>query len=139
MRKRTDFIVVHCSATPPSQDIGADEIREWHKARGWRDIGYHHVIRRNGKLEIGRPPMAVGAHARGYNAVSVGICLVGGVDDEGKPEANFTRAQYARLEDLVRNMVRLYGPDVAVVGHRDLPDVSKACPSFCVPCWWNNR
>lgn len=119
-------------------DIDADTIRKWHRDRGWRDIGYHHVIKRDGTLEIGRPPMAVGAHAKGFNQVSVGICLIGGIDVMGDPDANFTRAQYNRLEKLLRALKQAY-PEAAVVGHRDLPGVNKACPSFDVKAWWANR
>jgi N-acetylmuramoyl-L-alanine amidase len=137
LRINTDYIIIHCSATPPSMDIGATEIRQWHKARGWRDIGYHHVIRRNGKLEIGRPTMAVGAHAKGFNQSSVGICMVGGVTPEGDPESNFTRAQWATLEKLVYHCKNMYR-EAVVLGHRDLPNVTKECPSFDVPHWWSN-
>jgi N-acetylmuramoyl-L-alanine amidase len=93
IRKKTDLLVVHCAATKASMDIGAKEIRRWHKDRGWDDIGYHYVIRRNGDVEIGRPENAVGAHVAGKNSTSVGICLVGGIDDAGKPKANFTKGE----------------------------------------------
>lgn len=135
-RKETNFIAVHCSATRPTMDVGVKEIRKWHKAKGWADIGYHFVIRRNGRVEDGRAVDQIGAHVEGFNAVSVGICMVGGVkdDDFTKPENNFTPAQFASLEKLCRAMKEKY-PHAIVQGHRDFPNVAKACPSFDAKGW----
>jgi len=139
--KRNDFIFVHCSATKPNLDIGAAEIREWHLQRGWRDIGYNYVIRRNGVVEGGRDLdedgdflEEIGAHVRGYNSVSVGICLVGGVDWEGKPDFNYTHKQMASLFSLISQIKAEY-PGALVIGHRD-KDPRKACPCFDVSAWW---
>lgn len=125
-------IIVHCSATKPDQDIGADEIRNWHtRDRGFSDIGYHFVIRRDGTLDTGRPIKKAGAHARGHNFNSLGVCLVGGVDDEGRSVANFTMLQYSALYSLLRQWVTEHG-DIKIIGHRDLPGVAKDCPCFDV-------
>lgn len=133
------FIVVHCSATPPDMDIGADEIRRWHiEDNGWSDIGYHYVIRRTGVIEHGRPLDYQGAHVRGHNHESVGICLVGGVNKDAQPDANFTAAQYASLESLISLLLPRF-PGAAVRGHRDFPGVTKACPSFDAVAWWSRR
>jgi len=135
-RKKTDFIAVHCSATRPSMDIGVVDIRKWHRAQGWEDIGYHYVIRRNGKLEKGRAESLVGSHVKGFNAVSIGVCLVGGVaqDDFTKAENNFTPAQFATLRELLANLKGRF-PQAVIQGHRDFPKVAKACPSFDVRKW----
>lgn len=134
--RAVNFIVVHCAATRPDHDVGADEIRTWHRQRGWLDIGYHRVIRRNGAIEEGRPTDRPGAHARGFNHISLGICLAGGVAADGKtPEDNFTPEQWVSLELQIREWKRTY-PDAEVLGHRDLPNVNKACPSFDVRAWW---
>lgn len=133
-RKSTDWLVVHCSATRPSQDIGSKEIFGWHRARGFIAIGYHYVIRRDGSLEIGRPDDVVGAHAVGVNANSVGICMVGGVDDKLQPENNFTAAQYGMLHGLLSNLKDKY-PTAQIIGHRDVPGTKKACPSFDAKGW----
>lgn len=130
-RKTTEFIAVHCSATPPAMDIGRAEIAEWHKARNWDDIGYNIVIRRNGVVEIGRDLMDRGAHVAGFNDRAVGVCWVGGVDADGKPENNMTNAQRLALEDTLRFLWRLF-PNAVTQGHRDFPNVKKACPSFDV-------
>jgi N-acetylmuramoyl-L-alanine amidase len=136
MRKSTNWISIHCSATRPSQDVGAADIRKWHKAQGWSDIGYHFVIRRNGKIEKGRAVDAVGAHVAGFNASSVGICMVGGVSqkDFTKAENNFTKEQFAALRSLLTWISARY-PKAKVRGHRDFPRVSKACPSFDAIAW----
>lgn len=126
MRKLTR-VIIHCSATPPNMHIGAKEIKEWHLQRGFNDIGYHFVIQRSGKVEEGRPIKKPGAHAKGHNADSIGICLVGGVDNKGHPEDNFLHDQIIRLKYLLQRW-----PDLEVLGHRDLPGVGKACPSFDV-------
>ena len=130
-----DFIVIHCSATKASADIGRKEIDRWHREKGWLEIGYHFVIRRDGTRELGRPEDKPGAHARGFNERSLGICMVGGVDDKLKPEANFTTAQFRELAKLVSELKAKY-PKAKVLGHRDLPDVNKACPSFDAPNWY---
>lgn len=129
-----DYIVVHCSATPPTMSIGAADIDRWHRAQGWLRIGYHAVIRRSGVVEQGRPIDTVGAHVSGFNDRSLGVCLVGGVDSENKPEMNFTAKQMQSLERVIKSWLELH-PDAEVVGHRDL-NREKACPSFNVKAWW---
>ena len=66
------YLVVHCSATPASRDIGAKEIDLMHRQKGWRCIGYHYVIRRDGRVEAGRPENEPGAHVEGHNGHSLG-------------------------------------------------------------------
>jgi N-acetyl-anhydromuramyl-L-alanine amidase AmpD len=129
------FLVVHCSATKPSMDIGAKEIDRWHREKGWLGIGYHYVIRRDGTVEKGRPDSRSGAHAAGYNSISLGICLVGGLDEKGKPQQNFTEAQYDSLRDLLWELLGVFDR-AEILGHRDLPNVNKDCPCFDVKAWW---
>jgi len=145
-RMFTRAIVVHCAATKAGQDIGAAEIRTWHLARGFEDIGYAVVIRRSGALELGRPIGAVGAHVKGRNHDTVGVCLVGGLDELGQPENNYTPGQWAALAITIRFLRNVY-PSAEVCGHRDLsPDTNadgkvtpdewlKACPCFDVRAW----
>lgn len=122
-------IIIHCAATPPSMDIGADKIRDWHLAQGWRDIGYHYVIKRDGIVEAGRPVSQRGAHCKGFNDDSIGICLVGGVDEQNKPQFNFTAGQMERLFYLTLELQNLH-PGCTIHGHNEFS--SKACPSFNV-------
>jgi len=109
-------------------DIGRKEIDKWHKERGWDGIGYHFVIRRDGTLEKGRDLNAVGAHVKGHNKYSVGICMVGGVDEDNKPENNFTSAQFKALNNLLENLMEVF-PEARIVGHNEL-NKNKACPCF---------
>ena len=99
MREETKYIVVHCSQTRPSQDIGAKDIDRWHRERGWLKIGYGKVIKRDGTIEQGRGDDDVQAHVKGYNHCSYGLCLVGGAleEDWKKPEDNFTAEQWEAL------------------------------------------
>lgn len=135
-RTRTDYIAVHCSATGEKTDIGAADIDRWHRKQGWDCIGYHYVIRRNGTLEVGRDEKKIGSHVSEYNAVSVGVCLVGGVDanDVKKAVNNYTPAQFATLKKLLIELRTRY-PKAIIQGHRDFPKVAKACPCFNVKDW----
>lgn len=126
---KIDLAVIHCSLTRVDQLIGAAEIRRWHvEERGWDDIGYHYVITRAGRLEYGRPAFVEGAHARGHNDASIGICLVGGMGSDGECEDNFTPPQMRRLASLLMH-VRAVIPQARIVGHRDL-DPERGCPCF---------
>lgn len=137
-RKTTNYIVVHCSATKPSQDVGVEQIRKWHiEERKWNDVGYHFVIKRDGNWQIGRPVWAIGSHVEGRNWESIGICLVGGVDEEGQPASNFTAPQLDALARLVLSLKRDSYRKAQVVGHHDIQVVThKVCPSFDAKSWW---
>lgn len=109
-----------------------------HRKRKFLDIGYHYVIRRDGSLETGRPPLTTGAHAKGFNKNSIGVCMVGGVSEEGEPENNFTYSQFTTLKSLLNLLPKLTSNKVEILGHRDLPDVAKECPCFDVKEWLAN-
>lgn len=131
------YIVVHCSATQASADIGAKEIDRWHRERGMFSIGYHLVIRRDGTPEKGRELDQPGAHARGFNERSIGVCLVGGikiVDGKQLPENNFTDEQFKTLQEALTYLKQRF-PGAEILGHRDLPNVKKDCPCFDVRTW----
>lgn len=137
MRQITQ-IVVHCSATKPNQRFTAKNIKRWHTdpepdGNGWDDIGYHYVIRRDGVLERGRDIATPGAHARGHNKLSIGICLIGGIDNNGKPEQNYTSAQYVTLAKLLL-VLEVTFPNAEIMGHNDLSN--RDCPCFDVGEWW---
>lgn len=150
-RERTDFLIVHCSATLAKQDIGAKTIHGWHMQRGiYSDrglTGYHFIIRRSGLVELGRDLQAIGAHALGYNARSVGICMVGGARkalpgetpewDGMMSENNFTAAQFDALEVKLRSLLAIW-PSALVAGHHAF-DRNKACPSFDVWAYQKSR
>ncbi len=136
--RKINLIVIHCADTYASMDIGVKEIREWHLARGFNDIGYHYVIRRDGTIESGRPLEKPGAHAAGYNSYSVGICYAGGKGKDGRPEDNRTPEQKQAMHDLVTSLKQQF-PQAEVTGHRDLPGVRKACPCFSVAYEFANK
>jgi N-acetylmuramoyl-L-alanine amidase len=134
-RKRTNWLVIHCSATRAVQDIGVKEVTQWHRAQGWSGCGYHFVIRRSGKVEVGRPVDSIGIHVKGYNVNSVGVCLAGGLNNATfKPENNYTPQQWESLKRLLKTLTAKY-PKAKVRGHRDFPNVHKACPCFNAIPW----
>lgn len=135
-RAVTEAIFVHCSATKASMNVGLREIRQWHKEQGWLDVGYHFIIRRDGTIEEGRPVDVVGSHVKDWNSKSVGVCLVGGIDDKGKFEANFTPAQMQSLRGLLQTLMVQY-PEAKLMAHHQV--APKACPSFNLKRWWTKN
>ena len=127
--RRIDLIVIHCTASRPDQHITMERLDKMHQARGWKCCGYHYYITRDGQLHFGRPEEMIGAHARHYNAHSIGVCYEGGLDEKGRPEDTRTMAQKAALVALLRSLKVDY-PDAEIVGHCDLEGVHKACPCF---------
>lgn len=131
-RELTDTIVIHCSATPPTMDIGVEKIREWHvKDNGWDDVGYHHIITRDGTIEPARPEEMQGAHAPKVNHRSIAICMIGGSDANGGWSNNFTNEQWVTLKALLLNLTKKYEIK-KIIGHYQVDD-KKECPSFKVP------
>ena len=125
------FLIIHCSATRCDCDYTAEQLLRDHKARGFRTVGYHFYIRKSGIVTRHRALLEVGAHARGYNRCSIGICYEGGLDASGCPADTRTSAQKQRMMELLWKLRRLF-PDAQVAGHRDLPGVKKDCPCFDV-------
>ncbi len=111
--------IIHCSA---SEFGDVAEIRRWHLARGWRDVGYHYIIRRDGEIEVGRMLTEIGAHCEGFNASSIGTCLIG--------NTNFTPAQFAALRKIHAQLQSLF-PGLTAHGHRAF-NPHKTCPNFDV-------
>jgi N-acetylmuramoyl-L-alanine amidase len=132
--KEIDKIIIHCSATRECDDsINAEVIDRWHKKRGWKGIGYHFLILIDGSIETGRMVNECGAHTKGLNCNSIGVCYVGGVESEkdskGKYPAKDTRTpeQKETLLELLHVLRKMY-PDAKIHSHRDF--AAKACPSF---------
>ena len=128
------LIIIHCSAVRPSQRSSAQDIDRWHRARGWKGIGYHYVVLRDGTVEQGRPLEQVGAHCRYHNAHSIGVCYEGGLDEAGQPADTRTPQQRRALGQLIRALKTRF-PRALVVGHHDL-DPMKACPCFDAAKEW---
>lgn len=127
--RKIDKLIIHCSATPEGRDYTVADIDRWHKQRGWKGIGYHYVIYRDGSVHEGRDISVIGAHCTGHNATSIGICYIGGIDADGNPKDTRTPAQRAALRDLVELLQTEY-PQATVHGHREF--ANKACPCFDV-------
>lgn len=126
-----DTLIIHCADTYPDMNIGVKEIRDWHvKERGWRDIGYHFVIRRDGVIEKGRPLDYIGAHVKGHNKGSIGVCLVGGRGKDDKPKNNFTAPQWISLDIIIGQFLKEY-PRGKIHGHNEF-EKGKTCPNFDV-------
>ena len=135
------LLVIHCSATRCNVPFTVEQLRQCHLQRGFKDIGYHFYITRDGELHHCRPISEPGAHVRGFNRHSIGICYEGGLDEDGKAADTRTSRQKESLHRLVRELLQRY-PDAKVVGHRDLsPDTNyngivdpweriKECPCF---------
>ena len=122
------LLIIHCSATLPDQRVTVQDIDRWHRQRGFDCIGYHFYITVDGTIWTGRPLSQIGAHCKGYNAHSIGICYEGGLDEEGRPCDTRTLLQKAALVAIINKLREIY-PNADVVGHCDL-DLSKACPCF---------
>lgn len=131
-------LVVHCSATPAGKPFRAADIDRWHREKGWAGIGYHFVIPLDGSVEPGRELAEIGAHVEGHNRDTIGICLIGGVDATGKPANTFNQRQFDALEHQL-NALRAKWPKARICGHRDFPNVNKACPSFDVRAWCRTK
>lgn len=120
-------IIVHCSATAEGMDFGAADIDRWHRERGFEMIGYHYVVRLDGRVETGRPEGRVGAHCLGHNSDSIGVCYIGGLTRDGRPADTRTAAQRRALKALCAELQVRY-PGATLHGHREF--AAKACPCF---------
>lgn len=129
-------IIVHCSATPEGKDYPIDTIRQWHKERGFSDIGYHYVVHLDGRVEDGRDVNIAGAHCSGHNSRSIGICYIGGMTADNKsPKDTRTNAQCIALKKTLCALRMMY-PKAKIHGHRDF--AAKACPSFDATAEYKN-
>lgn len=147
--RKIDSIIVHCSATKAGLDFSAADIDRWHRERGFNDIGYHYIVCLDGKIEKGRDILLMGAHCKGWNERSIGICYIGGLDENGLPADTRTNAQKRVLYQLIMDLQKEYGI-LQVLGHRDTsPDLNgdgvvepyeyvKSCPCFNVKEFMRN-
>lgn len=146
---RMKYLVLHCTATPEGREVSSKEIRHWHTdpvkkgGRGWKQVGYtdlfhldgtvERLVKNNEDAEV--DPWEVTNCAAGYNSVSRHVVYAGGLAKDGKTAKDTrTAAQLKAMTDYVRNFHERF-PQIKIVGHRDLPGVTKACPSFDVKAW----
>lgn len=142
--RKIDTIVIHCSATRADTPLSPARLDQMHRRRGFDECGYHYYVRRDGSIHSMRPKEKAGAHARGHNATSLGICYEGGLDTQGRPADTRTEWQKYALRTLVKVLRQTFPTIRHVCGHRDLsPDLNgdgiisphewtKQCPCFDV-------
>jgi N-acetylmuramoyl-L-alanine amidase len=126
--RKINKIIVHCSATPKGKHFSAETIKSWHLERGFSDIGYHYIVHLDGTMEYGRMVDVQGAHCKGENKYSIGVCYIGGMDQDMKKwEDTRTEEQRATLVDLL-SLLKKFHPKAEIYGHRDFS--TKMCPSY---------
>ena len=124
------LLVIHCSDTANNKNLNATDIHQMHLNFGWNGIGYHKIILRSGKIENGRPEYWIGAHVKGKNEISLGVCLIG--------RNKFTDKQFSSLEQILKKWKNTY-PQAQILGHCDTGDTHKTCPNFDVKTWLKNK
>ena len=128
--RKISLIVIHCSATREDKELTAFDLDTMHRRRGFNGTGYHYYIRKDGTVHLTRPVERIGAHVKGFNANSIGICYEGGLNEDGKPADTRTAAQRFALIDLLTILRHQY-PEAQIAGHYQLSaSIHKACPCF---------
>lgn len=133
------MVVVHCSASDSPMDDSPERIKLLHTGNkktpiiwgkyhthcfGWSNTGYHYIITKDGQVHIGRPIEKAGAHCKGFNKGSIGICLTG--------DGDFTEAQFKAFRTLIRELLSKHNLSIMdIVGHYEL-NKKKTCPNFNV-------
>jgi len=133
MNREIRYIVVHCTATQPNTKVESI-CRYWKEQLGWQNPGYHYIIKRNGEIVALQPEYLIANGVKNFNAHCIHISYIGGVDKTNKPLDNRTDAQQFALFNKIVELMEKY-PQAKVLGHRDFPNVAKACPSFDVRSW----
>lgn len=131
-----NYIVVHCTATPPTTTAGAIK-KYWKEVRGWDKPGYHYLILRDGEAIQLLHEKQISCRTYPRHRECIHIAYIGGIDKEGKPFDNRTTAQKHSMFDKLVELSEKY-PKAKIIGHRDFPGVKKSCPSFDVREWLRN-
>lgn len=133
MQRQIKYIVVHCTATPTTATI--ENIQQyWKKKLGWKNPGYHDIIKRDGTIVNILPETLIANGVRGYNSNAIHISYIGGIDARGNATDNRTVAQQQAMYKRLLQLNEKH-PQAAILGHRDFPGVAKACTSFDVRKW----
>lgn len=124
------YIVIHCSASRVTTNFTINDLRHLHvDIFHWSDIGYNFYICKDGKIYNCRPMSMIGAHTKGYNHCSIGVCYEGGLNARGQPEDTRTLEQKKSLIEVIIALKDRF-PKAKIVGHYEL-GANKACPVFC--------
>ena len=126
--RNINYIAIHCTATQPESSIASIQ-NYWKNNLGWKNPGYHYIIDRFGNVINLLPIELVSNGVQGFNSQTINISYVGGIDKSGKPKDTRTEAQKQSILKLLKEL-RVKFPKAKIQGHRDFPNVKKACPSF---------
>lgn len=122
--REINSIFLHCSASDMAAHDDISVIRKWHvDERGWTDVGYHYFIKRNGTVQKGRPLSKAGAHTKGYNENSIGICIHG--------NTKFTADSLNSLESLLKSLLNKFPSIIEIKGHWEVNE-NKTCPNYSI-------
>jgi N-acetyl-anhydromuramyl-L-alanine amidase AmpD len=147
--RKINGIVIHCSATRETQNYSLEDVRASHLKRGFNDVGYHYYITKDGIIHHGRMIDVKGAHVKGFNSDTIGVCYEGGLDSLGNPKDTRTDQQKASLNILVLSLLSSF-PGVSIKGHREYSkdlnkdgeitknEWMKSCPCFDVDAEFGN-
>ena len=127
--RKIDKIIIHCADTKTSQSFDISEVDLWHRKQGWDKVGYHYYIRLDGTLQIGRELNEVGAHCKGQNSKSIGVCFEGGKNPDGSKWSSPDNAQLLTYDSLKAYLDSIF-KDLQVFGHYEFSDKSR--PNFDV-------
>lgn len=126
--RKISHIVVHCTAT--SQRATVESIQKyWKEQLKWKSPGYHFIVLPDGTIRQLLDVEKISNGVAGFNHSLINISYIGGIDGTGKPIDNRTAAQKASLLKKLKELKAIY-PNAVICGHRDFPNVKKACPSF---------
>lgn len=120
--RKINKIILHCSATDNDLFDNIETIRNWHLRRNFNDIGYHFFIDKIGKTFTGRTIDKIGAHCKGHNKNSIGICLSG--------LHEFSPMQFVSLKILLFELMRDFNINVKEIFHHNEFNHDKTCPNF---------
>lgn len=120
--RKIEQIIIHCSSSDHDRHDNIKSIRSWHLEKGWRDIGYHYFINKSGHVAFGRKIKTIGAHCRGENKDSIGICLSGNI--------HFTEFQYHSCQLLIKNLMHIFDLDENDIRPHNVYNKNKTCPNF---------
>ena len=126
--RNINYIAIHCTATQPEASIASIQ-NYWKNNLGWKNPGYHYIIDHFGNVVNLLPIELVSNGVQGYNSQTINISYVGGIDKSEKPKDTRTEAQKQSILKLLKEL-RVKFPKAKIQGHRDFPNVKKACPSF---------
>lgn len=127
------YIAIHCTATSQSATVQSI-LKFWKEKRGWTNPGYHFLIEPNGIVHNLQPIDKHSNGVAGFNHCTINIAYIGGIDEKGNPVDNRTEIQKKRMLEIL-NQLKIQFPNAKIRGHRDFPNVKKACPSFSVSTW----